>query len=46
MIADYLPSLLAAASIQAMGAFSPGPAVALVVGVAVSRGRARPLPPH
>jgi threonine/homoserine/homoserine lactone efflux protein len=39
MIADYLPSLLAAASIQAMGAFSPGPAVALVVGVAVSRGR-------
>lgn len=39
MIAEFLPALLAAVSIQAAGAFSPGPAVALVVGVAVSQGR-------
>jgi hypothetical protein len=39
MLADHLPALLAAASIQAVGALSPGPAVALVAGVALERGR-------
>lgn len=39
MLTDYLPQLLLAWSIQAMGALSPGPSVALILGVAVSHGR-------
>ena len=38
-IAEYLPQLLLAWSIQAMGILSPGPSVALILGVATSRGR-------
>lgn len=37
--AEYLPQLLLAWSIQAMGILSPGPSVALILGVATSRGR-------
>ncbi len=36
---EYLPQLLLAWSIQAMGILSPGPSVALILGVATSRGR-------
>lgn len=39
MLADYLPQLLLAWSIQIMGVISPGPGVMLVVGVAASSGR-------
>jgi threonine/homoserine/homoserine lactone efflux protein len=39
MIADWLPSLLLAWSIQLMGVVSPGPGVALILGVATSEGR-------
>jgi threonine/homoserine/homoserine lactone efflux protein len=38
-LSDYLPQLLLAWSIQAMGILSPGPSVALILGVATSRGR-------
>jgi threonine/homoserine/homoserine lactone efflux protein len=38
-ITEYLPQLLLAWSIQAMGILSPGPSVALILGVATSRGR-------
>ena len=38
-LAEYLPQLLLAWSIQAMGILSPGPSVALILGVATSRGR-------
>ena len=38
-IAEYLPQLLLAWSIQAMRILSPGPSVALILGVATSRGR-------
>lgn len=37
--AESLPQLLLAWSIQAMGILSPGPSVALILGVATSRGR-------
>lgn len=40
MIAEYLPKLLLAWSIQLMGVFSPGPSVMLILGVATSSGRA------
>ena len=40
MIADYLPELLLALSIQATGILSPGPSVALILGIAASQGRA------
>lgn len=36
---EYLPSLLLSWSIQLTGALSPGPSVALIVSVALSRGR-------
>ncbi|MCW3783970.1 LysE family translocator [Defluviimonas salinarum] len=36
---EYLPQLLLAWSIQAVGIASPGPSVALILGVATSRGR-------
>jgi len=36
---EYLPQLVLAWSIQAMGILSPGPSVALILGVATSRGR-------
>ncbi len=39
MIAEYLPKLLLAWSIQLMGVFSPGPSVMLILGVATSSGR-------
>lgn len=38
-LTEYLPQLLLAWSIQAMGILSPGPSVALILGVATSRGR-------
>jgi threonine/homoserine/homoserine lactone efflux protein len=38
-IAPYLPQLILAWSIQAMGVISPGPAVVLIMGVAVKHGR-------
>ncbi len=38
-LADYLPELLLAWSIQLMGVVSPGPGVALILGVATSQGR-------
>lgn len=38
-MADYLPQLFLAWSIQLMGVVSPGPGVALILGVATSRGR-------
>ena len=39
MIAEYLPQLLLAWSIQLMGVLSPGPSVMLILGVATSQGR-------
>lgn len=38
-MADYLPQLLLAWSIQLVGVISPGPSVALILAVATSRGR-------
>ena len=38
--ADYLPQLFLAWSIQAVGIASPGPSVALILGVATGQGRA------
>ncbi len=38
-MAEYLPQLLLAWSVQLMGVVSPGPGVALILGVAVSQGR-------
>lgn len=38
-VAEYLPQLLLAWSIQLTGVLSPGPSVALIMGVATSRGR-------
>ncbi len=38
-LTEYLPQLILAWSIQAMGILSPGPSVALILGVATSRGR-------
>ncbi len=43
MIAEWLPNLLVAWSIQLLGVFSPGPGVALILSVATSRGRAAAL---
>jgi threonine/homoserine/homoserine lactone efflux protein len=40
MLAEYLPKMLLAWSIQLMGVISPGPSVMLILGVATSRGRA------
>ena len=40
---EYLPQLLLAWSIQLVGVASPGPGVALILGVATSRGRAASL---
>jgi threonine/homoserine/homoserine lactone efflux protein len=40
MIADHLPQLLLAWSIQRMGVLSPGPSVMLILSVATSQGRA------
>ncbi len=40
LIAEYLPKLLLAWSIQLMGVFSPGPSVMLILSVATSSGRA------
>jgi threonine/homoserine/homoserine lactone efflux protein len=40
MIADHLPQLLLAWSIQWMGVLSPGPSVMLILSVATSQGRA------
>jgi threonine/homoserine/homoserine lactone efflux protein len=40
MLAEYLPSLLLAWSIQIMGVISPGPSVALIMGIATTQGRA------
>ncbi|MBO6903053.1 MAG: LysE family translocator [Rhizobiaceae bacterium] len=39
LLVDYLPQLLLAWSIQLTGVISPGPSVALIMGVATSRGR-------
>ncbi len=39
-MSDYLPELLLAWSIQWMGVISPGPSVALLLGVATTQGRA------
>lgn len=39
MLADYLPKMLLAWSIQWMGILSPGPSVMLILGVATGRGR-------
>ncbi len=39
-MADYLPQLFLAWSIQAFAVISPGPGVALILGVAASQGRA------
>tara|TARA_R110002020_G_scaffold52911_4_gene148375 strand:+ start:1091 stop:1723 length:633 start_codon:yes stop_codon:yes gene_type:complete len=39
MLAEYLPQILLALSIQTMGILSPGPSVMLILGVATSRGR-------
>lgn len=38
-LAQYMPQLFLAWSIQAMGVASPGPSVALILGVATSQGR-------
>lgn len=38
-MADYLPQLMLAWSIQLMGVASPGPSVVLILGVATSQGR-------
>ena len=40
MIAEYLPQILLALSIQTVGVLSPGPSVMLILGVATARGRA------
>ncbi len=40
MIIDYLPHLLLAWSVQLTGVLSPGPGVALILGVATAQGRA------
>lgn len=40
MIADFLPQLMLAWSIQFVGVVSPGPSVALILGVATGQGRA------
>jgi len=40
MMTDYLPQLMLAWSIQLVGVVSPGPSVALILGVATSQGRA------
>lgn len=40
MIAEWLPHLLAGWGVQLIGVLSPGPGVALILGVATSRGRA------
>jgi len=39
MIAEYLPALFMAWSIQLVGVASPGPSVALILGVATAQGR-------
>lgn len=39
MLMEYLPSLLLAWGVQIMGVVSPGPGVALIIGVAVAEGR-------
>ncbi len=39
MIAEWLPNVLLAWGIQATGVASPGPGVAMILGVAVSQGR-------
>ena len=39
MLDGYLPGLLVAWGVQLMGIVSPGPGVALIIGVAVSEGR-------
>ena len=39
MLAEYLPQLLLAWSIQWLGVISPGPGVALILSVAVTKGR-------
>lgn len=39
MLTDHWPQLVLAWSIQLMGALSPGPSVALILGVAVTQGR-------
>lgn len=43
MIADFLPQLMLAWSIQLVGVVSPGPSVALILGVATTQGRAASL---
>lgn len=40
MILDWLPNLLIASGVQLLGILSPGPGVALILGIATSRGRA------
>ncbi len=40
MILDWLPNLLIAWGVQLTGVLSPGPGVALILGIATSRGRA------
>jgi len=40
VIAEYLPQILLALSIQTVGVLSPGPSVMLILGVATARGRA------
>lgn len=40
MIAEWLPHLLAGWGVQLIGVLSPGPGVALILGVATSQGRA------
>lgn len=40
MIAEWLPHLLAGWGVQLIGVLSPGPGVALILGVATTRGRA------
>lgn len=39
MLADYLPAMITAWSIQLFAIFSPGPAVAMILGVATAQGR-------
>ena len=39
MLAEYLPGLLLAWGVQIMGVVSPGPGVALIIGVALADGR-------
>lgn len=39
MISEWLPALLAAWGVQLLGVLSPGPGVALILGVATARGR-------